>query len=97
MDCGMDTLLARIRNSFHELQVKNYFQNGILAKLDILLFWSTSFKEQPSGFSRQWEGMMKFFHRKGKAIKKWHSRAMLIDLRKTRITIINTGELKTST
>jgi hypothetical protein len=37
--------------------------------------------------------IMKFFQRKNRAIKKWHSRAMLIDLRKTKVTIINAGEL----
>lgn len=35
---------------------------------------------------------MKFFNRKGKAIKKWHSRAMIIDLSKTKVTFINTEE-----
>ena len=29
---------------------------------------------------------MKFFKRKNKAAKKWHSRAMIIDVNKTRVT-----------
>jgi hypothetical protein len=32
--------------------------------------------------------MLKFFKRKSKAVKNWHSRAMLIDLRQTKLTII---------
>jgi hypothetical protein len=32
---------------------------------------------------------MRFFRGKSKAVKKWRSRAMLIDLRKTTITIIH--------
>ncbi len=35
---------------------------------------------------------MKFFQKKSKAVKRWHSRAMLIDLRKTKVTIIHAGE-----
>ncbi len=35
---------------------------------------------------------MKFFQKKNKAVKRWHSRAMLIDLRKTKVTFIHTGE-----
>jgi hypothetical protein len=35
---------------------------------------------------------MKFFQKKSKAVKRWHSRAMLIDLRKTKVTIIYSGE-----
>jgi hypothetical protein len=41
------------------------------------------------GFLRQHELVaLKFFTRKRKAVKKWHSRAMLIDLRKTKLTIV---------
>jgi hypothetical protein len=35
---------------------------------------------------------MRFFTRKSKAIKNWHSRAMTIDLSKTTVTFINTEE-----
>ncbi len=35
---------------------------------------------------------MKFFRKKSKAIKAWHSRAMLIDIRKTKVTIVRVGE-----
>jgi hypothetical protein len=36
---------------------------------------------------------MKFFTKKGKAVKKWHSRAMVIDLSKTKVTFISRQEL----
>lgn len=36
--------------------------------------------------------MLGFFTRRGKAAKNWHSRAMLIDLRKTKLTIITREE-----
>ena len=43
------------------------------------------------GFLRQCEfAVLKFFNRKGRAVKNWHSRAMLIDLRKTKLTILRT-------
>ena len=32
---------------------------------------------------------MKFFTKKSKAVKKWHSRAMIIDLSKTRVTFLS--------
>jgi hypothetical protein len=32
--------------------------------------------------------MLNLFSRKSKAVKNWHSRAMLIDLRKTKLIII---------
>jgi hypothetical protein len=34
---------------------------------------------------------MRFFTRKSKAVKNWHSRAMIIDLSKTKVTFINTN------
>jgi hypothetical protein len=37
---------------------------------------------------------MRFFNKKRKAVKRWHSRAMIIDLRKTKVTIINTKGLR---
>jgi len=36
---------------------------------------------------------MRFFTRKSKAVKNWHSRAMIIDLSKTKVIIINTEAL----
>jgi hypothetical protein len=36
--------------------------------------------------------MLRFFARKSKAVKNWHSRALLIDLRKTKLIIINMEE-----
>jgi len=39
---------------------------------------------------------MKFFTKKNRAVKKWHSRAMVIDVSKTRITFINSTELSDS-
>ena len=38
--------------------------------------------------------MMRLFPKKSKSVKNWHSKAMLIDLRKTRITIINCSTLE---
>ena len=35
---------------------------------------------------------MRLFHRKGQAVKNWHYRALIIDIRKTRLTIIETGD-----
>jgi len=32
---------------------------------------------------------MRLFRRKGRAVKNWHSRALLIDLKKTKLTIIS--------
>lgn|SRR5512136_2029944 len=46
---------------------------------------STSFKEQNGGCYNDVH-MMKFFTKKNKAAKKWHSRAMIIDVNKTRVT-----------
>jgi len=37
---------------------------------------------------------MKLFGRKDEARKKWHSKAMLIDLHKTKITLIQTKKPK---
>ena len=34
---------------------------------------------------------MRFLSRKRKAVKNWHSRAMIIDLSKTKVTFINTN------
>ena len=39
---------------------------------------------------------MKFFTKKNRAAKKWHSRAMIIDVSKTRITFINSTEFSDS-
>jgi hypothetical protein len=39
---------------------------------------------------------MKLFHRKGNAIKNWHNRAMLIDFRKTKLTILDRQDGKIS-
>ena len=36
---------------------------------------------------------MRFFTKKNKAIKNWHSRAMVIDLSKTKVIMINTADL----
>jgi hypothetical protein len=36
---------------------------------------------------------MKFFTKKSKAVKKWHSRAMIIDLSKTRVTFLSREDL----
>jgi hypothetical protein len=36
---------------------------------------------------------MRFFTKKNKAIKNWHSRAMIIDLSKTKVIMINTADL----
>jgi hypothetical protein len=32
---------------------------------------------------------MKLFHRKGRAVKNWHSRALTIDPKKTKLTLIS--------
>ena len=37
---------------------------------------------------------MRFFRRKGCAVKKWHARALTIDPNKTRITIVRTKKAK---
>ena len=37
---------------------------------------------------------MRFFRRKGSAVKKWHARALIIDPNKTRITIVQTKTTK---
>jgi hypothetical protein len=34
---------------------------------------------------------LRFFHRKSRAIKNWHNRALVIDFKKTRLTIIQEG------
>jgi hypothetical protein len=39
---------------------------------------------------------MRLFHRRGNAVKKWHNRAMVIDFKKTRLTILDTQEGKIS-
>ncbi len=36
---------------------------------------------------------MRFFTKKSKAIRNWHSRAMVIDLSKTKVIMINTADL----
>jgi hypothetical protein len=36
---------------------------------------------------------MKFFARKNRAVKRWHSRAMVIDVSKTRVTFIKSEKL----
>jgi len=36
---------------------------------------------------------MRFFTKKSKAIKNWHSRAMVIDLSKTKVIMINKTNL----
>lgn len=35
---------------------------------------------------------MRLFRRRGNAIKNWHNRAMLIDFRKTKLTILDRKE-----
>jgi hypothetical protein len=37
---------------------------------------------------------MRLFRRKGHAVKKWHERAMMIDPKKTKLTIISTDGAK---
>jgi hypothetical protein len=37
---------------------------------------------------------MWLFSRKGRAIKNWHERALMIDLKKTKLTIVNTHQSK---
>jgi hypothetical protein len=37
---------------------------------------------------------MRLFRRKGRAVKNWHSRAMTIDLKKTKLTIINKNKTR---
>jgi hypothetical protein len=36
---------------------------------------------------------MRFFKKRNRAVKKWHSRAMVIDVSKTRVTFIRSDEL----
>ena len=38
--------------------------------------------------------MMKLFSRKGQAVKNWHARALTIDPKKTRLTLISTNGAK---
>ena len=38
--------------------------------------------------------MMRLFRRKGRAVKNWHARALLIDPKKTKLTLIKTHEVK---
>jgi hypothetical protein len=37
---------------------------------------------------------MWLFSRKGRAIKNWHERALMIDLKKTKLTIVKTHQSK---
>jgi hypothetical protein len=37
---------------------------------------------------------MKLFSRKGQAVKNWHGRTMIIDPKRTRLTLISTNETK---
>jgi hypothetical protein len=37
---------------------------------------------------------MRLFSRKGRAVKNWHERALMIDLKKTKLTIVNTSKSK---
>jgi len=37
---------------------------------------------------------MRLFSKKGRAVKNWHARALLIDLRRTRLTLISTSHVK---
>jgi hypothetical protein len=37
---------------------------------------------------------MKLFRRKGQAVKNWHERAMMIDPKKTKLTIVRSKEVK---
>ena len=37
---------------------------------------------------------MRLFHGKGHAVKKWHARAMIIDQKETKLTIISKKTLK---
>jgi hypothetical protein len=34
---------------------------------------------------------LSFFHRKSRAVKNWHNRALVIDFKKNRLTIIQEG------
>jgi hypothetical protein len=38
--------------------------------------------------------LMRLFSKKGHAVKNWHTRALLIDLKKTKLTLIKTQEVK---
>jgi len=37
---------------------------------------------------------MRLFSKKGRAVKNWHARAMLIDTRRTKLTLISTSHVK---
>ena len=37
---------------------------------------------------------MRLFSRKGRAVKNWHARALIIDPKKTKLTLIRTHESK---
>jgi hypothetical protein len=37
---------------------------------------------------------MRLFNRKGRAVKNWHSRALIIDPKKTKLTLIRTHKAK---
>lgn len=38
--------------------------------------------------------LMRLFSRKGRAVKNWHARALMIDPKKTKLTLIRTHEAK---
>jgi hypothetical protein len=40
-------------------------------------------------YCRKMTVVFRLFNKKGQAVKNWRSRAMLIDLHKTRLTIVN--------
>ena len=65
--------------------------------MDILLLRNTPFLGEDSVFSRQrFLDMLKLFTKKGRGVKKWHHRAMLIDMKKTRVIIVRTKECSPS-
>jgi hypothetical protein len=37
---------------------------------------------------------MRLFSKKGRAVKNWHARARLIDIRRTKLTLISTSHVK---
>ena len=37
---------------------------------------------------------MRFFSKKGRAVKNWHARALLIDPKRTKLTLISTSDAK---
>ncbi len=36
---------------------------------------------------------MRFFRKKGRAVKNWHARALLIDPKRTKLTLISTSDV----